>query len=117
MIVKGEVERGKCLGHKLGFPTANLKIEQSVAIEDGVYHSRITIGGRGYKGVSNVGKNPTVNGDRRKLETHILDFDQDIYGQLIEVELLEKIRSEKRFGSVDELRQQIEKDIEQVKKL
>ncbi len=117
MIIEGVVARGRSLGHKLGFPTANIELDDEVNMENGVYRSRVFIDTHEYRGVSNLGTNPTVNGDRRKLETHILDFDADIYGKHMSVELLEKIRSEMRFESVEQLQEQIDKDIKLVKKL
>ena len=109
-IIKGEVIHGAQLGRKMGFPTANLDARGLNDIENGVYRSTVTIGGNTYRAMSNIGLRPSVDGRCRLLETHLFDFHGDIYGRTIEVRLLDKIRDEKRFGSIDELRRQLEHD-------
>ncbi len=115
MIIEGVVVKGRSLGHTLGFPTANIELTAEIDIIEGVYQSQVEINGKSYRGVSNLGSNPTVGGDRRKLETYILDFNKDIYGQNIKVELLNRLRGEIRFKSIEDLREQIIKDVETVK--
>ena len=101
----GTVVHGKELGRQLGFPTANLLIpEEKTVVRRGVYASRITLGRQILYGVTNVGLRPTVeDADADICETCIFDFDEDIYGARIKVELISFIRPETRFGSADEL--------------
>lgn len=110
MIVKGVVIRGAQLGRKMGFPTANLDACGIEHIENGVYYSQVRLNNRLYNAMSNVGTRPSVDGRSRLLETHIFGFEGDLYGQTLEVDLKEKIRDERRFTSLDELQQQLEKD-------
>ena len=100
VIIEGVVEHGRRLGRELGFPTANVAVPDSVAAEDGVYRSRAEVGGTA-----------------RRLETHIFGFSGALYGRMLRVELLEKIRDERRFDTLEELRAQIEKDREYILKL
>ncbi len=115
--VEGVVEHGRRLGRELGFPTANLDVAADLPLTDGVYRSRMTIDGRTYDGMSNLGCNPSVGGAERRLETHIFDFSGNLYGRRLRVELLEKIRDERRFATVEELRVQIACDRERVRQL
>ena len=112
--VAGVVEHGRRLGRELGFPTANLAVADDFAPGDGVYRSRVAIDGRTYDAMSNLGTNPSVGGAERRLETHIFGFSGELYGRTICVELLERIRGERRFASVEELRRQIERDKEYI---
>lgn len=113
--ITGKVIAGKRLGHRIGFPTANLRLDGVEDIIDGVWKAEAVVGGIEYRAIANVGRNPTVeeNGERL-LEVHILNFDRDIYGQEITVRLLDRIRPELHFASVEELREQIKKDIEKI---
>lgn len=114
--LRGTVIRGKGRGHKLGFATANLKSDADYVIPKfGVYDSEIIYDGQRYKGITNIGANPTFADIIFSIETHIIDFHKDIYGETIEIELLSFLRSEKKFNSVDELVIQVKKDIEEVK--
>ncbi len=115
MIIRGVVIRGRNLGHKLGFPTANIAIKEPLEQPNGVYRSRVIIAGQSFKAVSNLGVKPSVGGGARLLETHIIDFSQDIYGQEIEVDLREKLRDEQHFDSLEALTEQIKIDVEKVK--
>ncbi len=101
----GKVVHGKELGRQLGFPTANILIpEEKIVVKRGVYVSRITLGRQILYGVTNVGLRPTVeDADADICETYIFDFDEDIYGARIKVELISFIRPETRFGSSGEL--------------
>ena len=110
MIVKGVVIRGAQLGRKMGFPTANIDACGIEHIENGVYYSQVRLNNRLYNAMSNVGTRPSVDGRSRLLETHNFGFEGDLYGQTLEVDLKEKIRDERRFTSLDELQQQLEKD-------
>ena len=111
-IILGEVVYGKQLGRVIGFPTANLKFENKIYPEFGVYGVKIHIQGdeKIYNGVMNIGRNPTVDVGVLSVETNIFDFNEDIYGKIILIEVLENIRYEKKFSSVDKLKEQIGKD-------
>ena len=110
MIIIGKVIHGAQLGRRMGFPTANLDASQIKGADNGVYCSRAVVEGKIYGAMSNLGCRPSVDGQSRLLETHIFDFNGDIYGKTIEVRLLSKIRDEKRFDSIEELRRQLERD-------
>ncbi len=112
--IKNEVIKGRQIGRTIGFKTANLKMpEKMINIPDGVYAVEVEVLGKKHMGIANFGSNPTVTDDSQKLlEVHIIDFNQDIYGELVKVSFLVKIRNEKKFQSLTELKTQIEKDIE-----
>ena len=112
MIIKGEVIHGAQLGRKMGFPTANIDA-RNIRVDNGVYYSRVTIADKRYNAMSNIGIRPSVDGNTRLLETHLFNFTGDLYGQEIEVELIRKIRDERRFDSIEELKGQLEKDASQ----
>lgn len=107
------VVEGQKLGRQLGFKTANLYYpEDLVEVGRGVYKVRVNVEGKTYDGVANYGIRPTViDTEKPTLEVHILKFDNDIYGEKIKVTFLKKIRDEKRFNSLDELKCQIKQDI------
>ncbi len=109
-VVEGVVEHGQRLGRELGFPTANLAVPAGFPLSDGVYRSRAEVGGRRYDGMSNLGCNPTVGGGERRLETYIFDFSGELYGCRLSVELLDRIRDERKFATVEELQAQIAED-------
>lgn len=116
MIIEGTVTEGRQLGRRLGFPTANIEPGPGQELpEAGVYAAAVEIDGRRYAAVSNWGTNPSVGGCSPRLETHLLDFRGELYGRRIRVELLRKIRDERRFGSLEELRRQIEADCRSVR--
>lgn len=106
------VVKGAQRGRLLGFPTANCKLK-SVALQ-GVFATHVFFENKSYSSITNVGFRPTVDGKHYLAETHILDFSGDLYGKRITVEFLYKIRDEKRFDNIAQLRQQIALDIEQV---
>ena len=112
VVVEAEVVSGNKLGRKLGFPTANMDISNRTDITNGVYRSKITIDGVEYNAMSNVGIRPSVVSTGRWLETHIFDFNGDLYGKVLTVCLVEKIREERKLSSVAELRAQLEHDME-----
>ena len=116
-VVEGVVIGGNRLGRKLGFPTANIAIDDSLAVENGVYSSKVYVEGEEYVAMTNVGVRPSVDGSKRLLETHLFGFKGLLYGLTLKVELYDKIRDEKKFSSVDELREQITKDSDEIKKL
>ena len=111
--LEGEVIRGDQRGRGLGFPTANLVCPQRLQVALGVYVTRVYRQGEAqpHLAVTNVGVNLTFGKDQLSVETHILDFQGDLYGQCLRVEFLEFLRSEQRFPSVEALVEQIERDI------
>lgn len=109
--LKGEVIHSKKLGRTIGFPTANIEVSPNMIIpKRGIYVTKVYLDGKTYAGATNIGYNPTVNGDKISIETNILEFNEDIYGKVIRVEFLERIRDEKKFNSLDELKNQLKKD-------
>ncbi|MDZ4991447.1 bifunctional riboflavin kinase/FAD synthetase [Clostridium perfringens] len=109
--LSGEVVSGKKIGRTINFPTANLKTdEKTILPKIGVYYTNVEIHGEIYKGITSVGNNPTVNGKNITVETHILNFDKDIYGKNIKLYFISKIRNEKKFNSLEELKEQLIKD-------
>lgn len=115
--IRGEVKTGKQRGGSLiGFPTANLHIsEDDLCPKHGVYVTQVIYDGKCYGGVLNIGYNPTFAENRLSAETHIFDFNQDIYGKPIKINLLQFLRGEKKFSGPEELSKQISKDCEQAK--
>lgn len=116
--IKGEVIEGQHLGRSIGFPTANLlSVKNRILPLRGVYSCVVNLKGEKYSSVVNVGRRPTVGDfDNDLVEAHLLNFDQDIYGEIIEVQFFERIREEKKFDSLDELKKQIEIDCNAVAK-
>ncbi|MBO6178809.1 MAG: bifunctional riboflavin kinase/FAD synthetase [Selenomonadaceae bacterium] len=113
----GRVVHGERRGRELGFPTANLKIEEYRAMfPNGVYAAKVRYNGKTYNGLVNVGDNPTFGGEKRRLEVHIEDFSKNIYNELIEVIFLEKLRDEKKFDSVNDLIAAIKQDRDTARK-
>lgn len=117
--IRGTVRVGKQRGGKvIGYPTANLKFnEEDLVPKHGVYVTQVFCEGRHYGGVLNIGYNPTFGEEQLVAETHIFDFNQDIYGKPIKVNLLKFLRSEKKFSGVEELTKQIQKDVLLAKKI
>lgn len=111
-FLTGTVVKGKQLGRTIGFPTANLKIEEEYKLipKNGVYIVKSTINEKVVYGMMNIGLNPTVGGQSQSIEIHFLDFNQDIYDLEIAVSLLQYIREEQKFGSVTLLKEQLEDD-------
>jgi riboflavin kinase/FMN adenylyltransferase len=115
---RGLVVRGHGRGHRIGFATANVRTESKLQVKEGVYATWAIHEGHRYKSVTNVGRQPTFNADANApiaVETHILDFDRDIYGSVLEVSMVERIRDEVKFSGVDELVAQIKRDVEKAK--
>ena len=111
--IRGKVNHGKKLGRTIGFPTANLGFDENIIIPKvGVYYTNVIWNNKIYKGITSVGHNPTVNGQDLTIETYILDFDMEIYGQEIKVYFIERIRDEKKFKSLDDLVERLKKDKE-----
>jgi len=115
--ISGRVVKGQQLGRQLGAPTANVHLHRYRSPLAGVFVVSTTLeNGEVLPGVANVGVRPTVSGDTKPiLEVHLFDRNDDLYGQMIVVQFVHKIREEKRFDGVDSLRQQIRKDIQQAR--
>ncbi len=108
----GKVIKGSQIGRDLGFPTANIVVEESYKLipADGAYAVKIGYRDRWYNGMLNIGFRPTVNGTTRTIETHIFDFNQNLYGQVLTIAFVEKIRGEKKFENLDALSKQLTLD-------
>ncbi|HEU4789933.1 MAG TPA: bifunctional riboflavin kinase/FAD synthetase [Flavobacterium sp.] len=108
----GIIAKGKQLGRTIGFPTANLKLEESFKLipKNGVYIVKSIIDSKTVLGMMNIGFNPTVEGKNQTIEINYFNFDKDLYDQKITVSILERIRSEEKFDSVALLKEQLEKD-------
>lgn len=116
--LSGEVIHSKKLGRTIGFPTANISIDENIIIPKvGIYATKVYVNGTIYYGATNVGYNPTVNGKKLSIETNILEFNDDIYGKIITIEFLERIRDEKKFNGIEELKEQLQKDTKYIYKV
>ncbi|MBQ2840700.1 MAG: bifunctional riboflavin kinase/FAD synthetase [Oscillospiraceae bacterium] len=117
--VISEVTHGANLGEKIGFPTINQKLSENIQCPRfGVYFSRVKISGETFYGVTNIGVRPTVTEENSpRAETNILGFSRDVYGKTVRLELLDFMRDEIKFESVDDLRRQIASDVEKTKRL
>lgn len=114
--LSGKVIPGKNLGHKLGFPTANIELYDKLLVpKSGVYSTRTSVMGKTYLSVTSIGMNPTFSEKKLKIESHIIDFHRDIYGEEIGIEIIDYIREEKRFNSLHDLKAQIKIDVNRVK--
>ncbi len=112
--LSGTVVQNKRIGRRIGFPTANIEANHKLAIPaDGVYASYAYVGGGVYRAVTNIGTNPTLNGEKLTIETHLIGFDSDIYGQQLAIAFRKRLRGELVFASLDELKEQIRLDIEE----
>lgn len=113
--LSGVVVEGKQNGTKMGLPTANVEYScDKLLPPDGVYKGITVIDGVEYKSLINVGKNPTFNAKIRTVESHIVDFSNDLYGKFVTLKFIKKIRDEKKFSSYEELQKQIKKDLKQI---
>lgn len=119
--ITGTVIKGDCLGHTMGFPTANLQpAKEKIIPALGVYAVRVFCkNGSIHSGMLNIGHKPTVNKivERTYIEVNIFDFSRNIYGESLTISLVEKIRDEKKFDNIDALRTQIEKDKIRIQKI
>ncbi|NJX14469.1 bifunctional riboflavin kinase/FAD synthetase [Tamlana crocina] len=111
-MLTGVVAKGKGLGRQLNYPTANIKIPEDYKLipKQGAYIVSSKINNKTVFGMMNIGTNPTVNGSQQTIEVHFFDFDADIYGETIQVDLLQRIRDEYRFESVEALKTQLSLD-------
>jgi riboflavin kinase/FMN adenylyltransferase len=110
--VEGRVERGDERGHKLGFPTANLHPQNRVIPRNGVYVTGTLIDGQWRRGVTNIGLRPTFGqATEPSVETYVMNWDGDLYGDVIRVRFLYRLRDERKFSGIDELKAQIQRDV------
>ena len=118
-FITGSVIRGDQLGRKIGYPTANILIEERYKLipADGIFAVKVNLDSKEYKGMAYIGRRPTVNGITRNIEVNIFDFDEEIYNRPIRMEFLHFIRGDVKFASLDELKHQLAKDREDALKL
>ena len=116
VVLSGKVVRGKALGRTVGMPTANLCITAGTMPEEGVYATRIRIGDGVYTSVTNIGRRPTVDDESYiTVETFIIDFDEEIYGEQAVLEVHKLLRPIQKFDSLKEVQKQVQKDAEMAK--
>ena len=113
-FLSGTVVKGKQLGRSLGYPTANIQLADANKLvpADGIYVVKVELNGRSFGGMMSIGFNPTVDGKKRTIEVNIFEFDKNIYGETITVHLIDRIRDEMKFGSLEALKKQIDSDKE-----
>jgi riboflavin kinase/FMN adenylyltransferase len=112
-MLTGTVKKGRGMGRQLGFPTANLVIAENYKLipKNGVYAVKSILNGQTVNGMMNIGYNPTVSvGTEKTIEIHFFDFNRDLYEQKIRIDILEWIREEEKFGSLEDLKAQLQKD-------
>ena len=116
--IEGKIQKGRQLGKKIGFPTANIDINSYVLAKPGVYAVKVKKkkSSKYIKGIANLGYRPTFNGKKILLEVHLFNFSENLYNKYLKVEFLKFIRAEKKFKNVDQLRKQIKVDLETAKK-
>lgn len=110
--LQGTVVRGESRGRLLGFPTANLEGVKTLVPAEGVYAGAVTLADQGHPSAINVGSNPTFGEQSQKIEVHVLGFNGDLYGQQLNVDLLERLRDTVKFSGVDDLKNQLANDMQ-----
>jgi riboflavin kinase / FMN adenylyltransferase len=115
--IEGNVKEGERRGRELGFPTANLDTDWELLPKNGVYITWAEMNEKKFKSITNVGTRPTFGKNQLLVETHIIDFKDDIYGKTIRVSFIDRLRDEKRFANVESLISQISTDVENAKKV
>lgn len=117
--LSGIVVKGKQLGSKLGFPTANIAPKEHYKLipKNGAYVVKSNIGNKSFYGMLNIGTNPTVNGSSTSIEVHFFNFNQDLYGKTITVEFIDWLRNEEKFHSLEQLQIQLHKDQQHAQKI
>lgn len=114
--IEGQVINGFHIGRTIGYPTANIQLPNNKLVPaDGVYAVTVMLDREEYNGMLNIGHRPTFDNGQRSIEVHLLDFNRDIYSERIQLRFAERIREEKRFGSIEELKAQISKDEHQIR--
>jgi riboflavin kinase/FMN adenylyltransferase len=116
-FLRGPVVHGRERGRKIGFPTANIASRTEMLPPDGVYATRLVLPGGAYPSITNIGMRPTFAEPERTIEANIFDFDRDIYGAEVKLELVERIRGERKFDSADALAAQISADLKRAREI
>lgn len=107
-FIKGKIIDGRKIGREIGFPTANLDYNKNIILPKiGVYYTNVEVNNKIYKGITNIGNNPTVNGENITVETNILNFEENIYGKVIKLYFIKKIRDQKKFNSIEDLKKEL----------
>ena len=109
--ISGKVIHGEKRGRLIGFPTTNLSTEWNFLPKKGVYVSKVVISDKSYQSITNIGVRPTFNANSLQIESHIFDFNKNVYGKKIKIYFLARIRSEKKFETVEKLIENITKDV------
>lgn len=118
ITLKGEVVHGKALGRTVGMPTANLRVVEGELPSAGVYAAKVKVRDKIYCSVTNVGRRPTVDDEQKAtVESFILDFHEDIYGEQMEVEIVKYLRGIQKFADLEAVSEQVKKDIEEAKRI
>ncbi|MBI3501772.1 MAG: bifunctional riboflavin kinase/FAD synthetase [Bacteroidetes bacterium] len=117
--IKGKVVKGKGLGKQLGYPTANIQIDDKHKLipADGIYAVTAEVENKLYNGMISIGFNPTIGGDKKSIEVNIFDFEKEIYGENIRIFFKQKLRDEKKFDSMETLKKAIDGDKEKTLKI
>ncbi len=116
-FLHGTVIKGRERGRTIGFPTANLESETECMPPDGVYATRVLLADGAFGSITNIGMRPTFAETARSIEAHIFDFDRDVYGERIRLELVERIRPERKFDAPEALRNQITLDLRKAREI
>ena len=117
-VLRGEVVEGDRRGRSIGFPTANLRPDPAALVPArGVYAGFVRVGEETYAACTNVGVAPTFDRAESRVEAHLLDFQGDLYGRVVDVGFAQRIRDERRFSGVDELKEQIHRDVEEARRI
>jgi riboflavin kinase/FMN adenylyltransferase len=118
-FITGKVMRGDRIGRQIGYPTANIRVEENYKLipADGIFSACVQIGNKIYKGMAYIGSRPTINGITRNIEVNIFDFDTEIYGEPIRLELYHFIRNDIKFSSLEALTSQLSRDKEDALRL
>jgi len=115
-FITGKVGRGDKIGRQIGYPTANIEIEESYKLipDDGIFSAKVKVDGVTYKGMAYIGTRPTIKGVTRNIEVNIFDFDTEIYTQQVSMEFYNFVRGDIKFNNLDELKEQLAKDKDDV---
>jgi riboflavin kinase/FMN adenylyltransferase len=115
--IEGQVKEGERRGRQIGFPTANLETDWDILPKIGVYATLAYVEGTKYQSITNIGYRPTFGQNELLIETHIFDFNEEIYKKRIKIEFVDRVRDEQKFNGPDALVEQIKKDVEKVKEI
>ncbi|MEK6224437.1 MAG: bifunctional riboflavin kinase/FAD synthetase [Thermodesulfobacteriales bacterium] len=115
--IEGQVKEGERRGRQIGFPTANLDTDWDILPKVGVYATLANVDGTKHQSITNIGYRPTFGHNELLIETHIFDFDEEIYKKRIKVEFVDRVRDEQKFNGPEALVEQIKRDVERVKKI